>query len=76
MRCCSRCVLYLLELVSGRHVGFGDGLYQGIEAKWSTRTPSRTDLNDVLPANSVIRQTFNDLRVDEVTHLQVTGVNL
>ena len=37
--------------------------------------PSRTDLNDVLPTNGVIRQTFNKSRVDEVTHLEVTGVN-
>ena len=77
MICCrSRCVLYLFEVISGRNVGFRDGLYQGIKSKWPIRTPSRTDFNDVLPTNSVIRQTFNKSRVDEVTHLEVTGVNL
>ena len=68
--------MYLLELICGRNVGFCDGLYKGIEPKWSTTTPSRTDFNDVLPTNGIIRQTFNKLRVDEVTHLAVTGVNL
>ena len=62
--------------MSGRNVGFCDGLYQGIEPKWSTRTPSRTNFNDILPTNSVIRQTFNKWRVDELTLLEVTGVNL
>ena len=57
-------------------VGFRDGLYQGIESEWPIRTPSRTDFNDVLPTKSVIRQTFNKSRVDEITHLEVTGVNL
>ena len=65
-----------LDLVTGRHVSFCDGLYLGIEAKWSPGMPSRTDVNDVLPTNSVIRQTFNKSGVDEVTHLEITGVNL
>ena len=39
--------------MSGHNVGFCDGLYQGIEANWSTRMPSGADLNDVLPTNSV-----------------------
>ena len=47
-----------------------------MEAKRSTTTPSRRDLNDVLPTNSVIRQTFNKSRVDKVNHLEVNGVNL
>ena len=76
IRCRSRCVPYLFELIPSRNVGFRDGLYQGIESKCPIRMPSRTNFKDVLPTNSVIRQTFNKSRVDEVTYLEVTGVNL
>ena len=76
IRCRSRCVLYLFKLISSRNVGFRYGLYQGIECKWIIRMPSRTDSNDVLPTNSVIRQTFNKSRADEETHLEFTGVYL
>ena len=77
MICCrSRCVLYFFQLIPSRNVGFRDGLYQGIESKWIIRTPSRTDFNDVLPTNSVIRQTFNKSRADEVTHLEFIRVDL
>ena len=74
--CRSRCVLYLFKLIPSRNVGFRDRLYQGIESKWIIRTPSRTDFNDVLPTNSVIRQTFNKSRADEETHLEFTSVYL
>ena len=76
VRCCSRRVLYFFELIAGRYVGFWDGLNQRIEAEWSSRTPFRTDLNDLLSVNGVIQKPFNKSRVNEVTHLEVTGINL
>ena len=38
--------------------------------------PFRTDFNYALPADGVTRQPFNKSRVNEATHLEVTGINL
>ena len=43
------------------HVSLCDGLHQRFEAEWSSRTQLRTDVDDVLSANGVIRQPFNKI---------------
>ena len=51
--------------MTGCHVGFGNG-----------SAPFRANNNHVLSTYGVVRQPFNESRVNEVTHLEITDVNL